>query len=67
MFIYTLESRIIVGVGIIGWGGNKDVLGGKNRKIIIISQYMCGHNLTMKFPPDFHNYTGLKGLVNSYF
>ena len=20
-----------------------------------LSQYMCGHNLTMKFPPDFHN------------
>ena len=32
MFIYTLESRIIVGVGIIGWGGNKDVLGGKKSK-----------------------------------
>ena len=28
-----------------------------------LSQYMCGHNLTMKFPPDFHNYTGLNGLV----
>ena len=31
-----------------------------------LSGYMCGHNLTMKFPPDFHNYTGLKGLVNSF-
>ena len=28
--------------------------------------YMCGGNLTMKFPPDFHNYTGLNGLVNSF-
>ena len=27
---------------------------------------MCGHNLTMKFPPDFHNYTELNGLVNSF-
>ena len=26
---------------------------------------MCDHNLTMKFPADFHNYTGLNGLVNS--
>ena len=26
---------------------------------------MCGHNLTMKFPPDFHNYTKLNGLLNS--
>ena len=25
---------------------------------------MSGHNLTMKFPPDFHNYTGLNGLGN---
>ena len=31
-----------------------------------LNGYMCGHNLTMKFPPDFHNYTGLKGLVNSF-
>ena len=30
-----------------------------------LSGYMCGNNLTMKFPPDFHNYTGLNGLVNS--
>ena len=28
---------------------------------------MCGHNLTLKFPPDFHNYTGVNGLVNSFF
>ena len=28
--------------------------------------FMCGDNLTMKFPPDFHNYTGLNGLVNSF-
>ena len=28
--------------------------------------YMCSDNLTMKFPPDFHNYTGLNGLVNSF-
>ena len=27
---------------------------------------MCSHNLTMKFPPDFHNYTGLNGLVSSF-
>ena len=27
---------------------------------------MCGDNLTMKFPPDFHNYTGLNGLVNFF-
>ena len=31
-----------------------------------LSGYMCGNNLTMKFPPDFHNYTGLNGLVNSF-
>ena len=31
-----------------------------------LSGYMCGDNLTMKFPPDFHNYTGLNGLVNSF-
>ena len=30
-----------------------------------LNGYMCGHNLTMKFPLDFHNYTGLNGLVNS--
>ena len=30
-----------------------------------LSQYMCGHNLGMKFPPDFHNCTGLNRLVNS--
>ena len=27
---------------------------------------MFGHNFTMKFPPDFHNYTGSNGLVNSF-
>ena len=31
-----------------------------------LNGYMCGHNLAMKFPPDFQNYTGLKGLVNSF-
>ena len=31
-----------------------------------LSGYMCGDNLTMKFPPDFHNYTGLNVLVNSF-
>ena len=31
-----------------------------------LSGYMCGDNLTMKFPPNFHNYTGLNGLVNSF-
>ena len=30
-----------------------------------LSGYMCGDNSTMQFPPDFHNYTGLNGLVNS--
>ena len=30
-----------------------------------LSGYICGDNLTMKFPPDFHNYTGLNGLINS--
>ena len=25
--------------------------------------HMCGNNFTMKFPPDFDNYTGLNGLV----
>ena len=29
-------------------------------------ELMCGDNLTMKFPPDFHNYTGLNVLVNSF-
>ena len=27
---------------------------------------MCGRNLTMKFPLDFHNYQELNGLVNSF-
>ena len=27
---------------------------------------MRGHNLAMKFPTDFHNYTGLNGLMNSF-
>ena len=31
-----------------------------------LNGYMCGHNLTMQFLPDFHNYTGLNGLVNSF-
>ena len=31
-----------------------------------LSGYMCGNNLTMKFPPDFHNYTGLNGFVNCF-
>ena len=31
-----------------------------------LNGYMCGHNLTMKFPPDFHNYTGLNGFVNCF-
>ena len=31
-----------------------------------LSGYMCGDNLTMKFPPDFHNYTGLNGFVNCF-
>ena len=31
-----------------------------------LSGYMCGDNLTMKFPRDFHNYTGLNELVNSF-
>ena len=31
-----------------------------------LSQYMFGHNFTMKFPPDFHNYTGLNRLANSF-
>ena len=29
--------------------------------------YMYGYNLRMKFPPDFHNYTELNALVNSFF
>ena len=28
-----------------------------------LRRYICGHNLTMKFPLDFHRYTGLNGLV----
>ena len=31
-----------------------------------LSQYMCGHNFTMKFASDFHNYTELNGLLNSF-
>ena len=31
-----------------------------------LNGYMCGHNLIMKFPPDFHNYTGLNRFVNSF-
>ena len=26
--------------------------------------FICGHNFTMKFPPDFHNYTRLLHLIN---
>ena len=37
------------------------------RLLECLSEYVCGHNLTMKFPPDFHNCTGLNGLVNSSF
>ena len=31
-----------------------------------LSRYMCGDNLTITFPPGFHNYTGLNELVNSF-
>ena len=31
-----------------------------------LSGYMCGDNLTAKFPPDFYNYTGLNKLVNCF-
>ena len=31
------------------------------------SWYMVDHNFTIKFPPDFHYYTGLNGLVNSFY
>ena len=31
-----------------------------------LSGFTCGYNLTMKFTPDFHNYTGLSELVNSF-
>ena len=31
-----------------------------------LNGYICGHNLIMKFPPYFYNYTGLNGLVNSF-
>ena len=31
-----------------------------------LNGYMRGHNLTMKFPTDFPNYTGLNGFVNSF-
>ena len=30
------------------------------------SVYMCGHNLTLTFPPDLHNYTELNGLVSFF-
>ena len=30
-----------------------------------LSEYMCGDDVLMNFPPDFHNYTGLNWLVNS--
>ena len=31
-----------------------------------LSGYMCSDKLTMEFPTNFHNYTGLNGLVNSF-
>ena len=31
-----------------------------------ISRYMCGDNVTIRFPPDFHDYTGLNGFVNCF-
>ena len=31
-----------------------------------LSGYMCGHKLTIKFPTDLHNCTGLNGPVNSF-
>ena len=31
-----------------------------------LSRYMCGHNLTMKFPLDFHNYIELNRLSIPY-
>ena len=32
----------------------------------VYSGYMYGDNLAIKIPPDFHNYTGLNKLVNSF-
>ena len=32
-----------------------------------LSRYMCGHNLTVTFPLDFHSYTGRNALVNSLY
>ena len=31
-----------------------------------LSWYLCGDNVTIKFPPDFHNYTGLNRFVNCF-
>ena len=31
-----------------------------------LNGYMCGDNVIMKFPPDFHNFTGLNRLMNSF-
>ena len=31
-----------------------------------LSGYMCGDSVTIKFPPDFHNYTGLNEFVNCF-
>ena len=31
-----------------------------------LSGYMCCDNVTIKFPPDFHNYTRLNGFVNCF-
>ena len=31
----------------------------------MLKRYMCDYNLTMKFPPDLHNFAALNNLVNS--
>ena len=31
-----------------------------------LSRYIFSHNLTMKFPPDYHNNTGLNEVENSF-
>ena len=31
-----------------------------------LSGYMCGDSVTINFPPDFHNYTGLNEFVNCF-
>ena len=35
------------------------------RLLECLSEYMCGHNLAMKFPQDLHNYTRLNRSVPS--